>query len=69
MAKTHSARLDRLESRDQAILMFIENFQRERAEYRKTIERLTARIEKLEREAGTALPVVQWHKRERAGLS
>lgn len=69
MAETHSTRLARLEARNQAILMFIEAFQKERAETRKAIERLTARIEKLEREAGTALPIVSWPKRERAGLS
>lgn len=68
MAETHAARLSRLESRDKLILLLVDRLDRERAEYQRTIERMTARIEKLEREANVP-PLVLWDKVQRAGLS
>lgn len=58
MALTHSARLDRLEQTCMRFILKSEMLEREADEYKRTIERLKMRIEKLE--AGSiSIPIIR----------
>jgi hypothetical protein len=68
MAETHASRIAKLEQVYGLVRLLTVAVERERAETARTIERLTARIERLEREAATP-PVMVWPKSQRASLS